>query len=184
MRFLFISSKCAAHEERLTVAVLAMALAGLTALIPPNLFAQSEPASSSIQGVWQVTEVATSGPNAVTNSSPQPGLHIFTARHYSVVTVNGRGPRPVLSEDLSNETAAQLLAVFGRSFTAQSGTYEVDGEKLTLSALVAKSPAAMAPGAFITASFKLDGKTLTITQDSNQVGPIRNPIKWKLTRIE
>jgi hypothetical protein len=112
----------------------------------------------------------------VTNSDPQPGLYIFTARHYSIVTVNTRQPRPTLPEDLSNVTAAQLLAVFGRSFTAQSGTYELAGEKLTLRALVAKSPALMAAGAFNTASFKLDGKTLTITQESNQAGPITTPL--------
>jgi len=42
----------------------------------------------------------------------------------------------------------------------------------------------MAPGAFSTAAYKLDGKTLTITSERNPAGPIENPTTWKLTRIE
>ncbi len=44
--------------------------------------------------------------------------------------------------------------------------------------------APMRSGVFNTASYKLDGKTLTITQELNQTGPVANPTTWKLTRIE
>ena len=60
-------------NKKLTLAVVATAVAGLMALIGAPLFAQSGAASqSTIQGVWRVTEVTTTGPNASTNKSPQP----------------------------------------------------------------------------------------------------------------
>jgi len=60
-------------NKKLTLAVVATAVAGLMALVGAPLFAQSGAASqSTLQGVWRVTEVTTTGPNASTNSSPQP----------------------------------------------------------------------------------------------------------------
>jgi hypothetical protein len=173
-------------NKKLRLGVVATAVAGLMALVGAPLFAQSGAASqSTIHGVWQVTEVTTTGPNASTNSSPQPSLYIFTPKHYSIVRVNGTMARPDLPQDQTTATAAQLLAVYGNNaFTAQSGTYEVAGGKLTTRAVVAKNTAPMRSGAFNTASYKLDGKTLTVTQESNATGPIANPTTWRLTRIE
>jgi hypothetical protein len=174
-------------NKKLTLAVAATALAGLMVLVGAPLLSQSGAASQpTIQGVWRITEVTTTGPNASTNKSPQPSLYIYTAKHYSIIRVNGTTPRPDLrAPDYPKATAAQLLAVWGPSaFAAQSGTYEVAGGKLTTRALVARGTGPMAPGAFNTSSYKLDGKTLTITQERNQTGPVENPTTWKLTRIE
>ena len=172
-------------NNKITLAIVAMAVAGLIALLGAPLFsplgAASEP---TLQGVWQITEVTTTGPNASTNNSPQPGLYIFTGKHYSIVRVNGTKPRPDLPADLKTATADQLLAVYGTGFTSQSGTYEVAGGKLTTRALVAKNTGPMRAGSFTTSSYKLDGKTLTITAESNQSGPVANPATYKLTRIE
>ena len=174
-------------NKKLTLAVAATAVAGLMALVGVPLLSQSGAASQpTIQGVWQVTEVTTTGKDASTNKSPQPSLYIYTARHYSRISVNGTKARPDLrQQDYPTATAAQLLAAWGPSgFAAQSGTYEVAGGKLTTRALVARGTGPMAPGAFATSSYKLDGKTLTITQERNQTGPTENPTTWKLTRIE
>jgi len=175
-------------NKKLTLAVAAMAVAGLMALVGAPLFAQSGAASqSTIQGVWRVTEVTRTGPNASTNSSPQPSQYIFTAQHYNIVRINATNTRPDLTRDQeSSATAAQLLAVYGfDALSAQSGTYEAAGGKLTTRALVAKANAPMASGAFSTAAYKLDGKTLTITQERGFDGkPVENPTTWKLTRID
>jgi hypothetical protein len=172
-------------NKKLRLAIATTAVAGLMALVGSPLFAQSGAASQSIQGVWRVTDVTTTGQNASTNSSPQPSQYIFTAGHYSIVRVNGTTARPDLPQDQMTATAAQLLAVYGNNaFTAQSGTYEEAGGKLTTRPLVAKNTAPMRSGAFNTASYKLDGKTLTITQESTGTGPVANPTTWKLTRIE
>ena len=174
-------------NRKFTLAVAATTVAGLMALVGAPLFSQSRAASQpTLQGVWRVTEVTTTGPKASTNKSPQPSLYIYTAKHYSLIRVNGTTARPDLPEDPTKATAAQLLAVWGPSaFAAQSGTYELAGGKLTTRALVARGTPPMAPGAFATSSYKLDGKTLTITQERGFNGkPVENPTTWKLTRIE
>jgi len=174
-------------NKKLTLAVGVTVLAGLMALVGAPLYAQSGAASqSSIQGVWQITQVTTTGPNASTNSSPQPSQYIFTPKHYSIVRVNGTKARPDLTRDQEQSaSAAQLLAVYGfDALSAQSGTYEVADGKLTMRALVARNNGAMAPGTSFTSSYKLDGKTLTITSERNPDGPVANPTTWKLTRIE
>jgi hypothetical protein len=174
-------------KKKLMLAVVATAVAGLIALLGAPLFAQSGAASqSTIQGVWRVTEVTTTGPNASKNSSPQPSQYIFTAKHFSFIRINATKPRPDLTRDTEpTATAAQLLAVYGfDALSAQSGTYEVAGGKLTTRAVVARGNGPMASGAFSTATYKLDGNTLTITQERNTAGPVANPTTWKLTRIE
>jgi hypothetical protein len=173
-------------NKKLTLTVVATAVAGLMALVGAPLLSQSRAASEpTIQGVWRVAEVTTTGPTASTNKSPQPSLYIFTARHYSLMRVNGTTARPDLPQDqVAKATAAQLLAVYGTALSAQSGTYELAGGKLTTRPVVAKNTFGMAPGASFTASYKLDGKTLTITSERNPAGPIENPTTWKLTRIE
>ena len=172
-------------NKKITLAVAATAVAGLMALVSAPLLSQSRAASQpTLQGVWRITEATTTGPNASKNSSPQPSLYIFTAKHYSIIRVNGTTPRPDMPQGQQDTaTAAQLLAVWG-PLTAQSGTYEVANGKLTTRPLVAKNTFAMASGVFATASYKLDGNTLTITPERNQTGPVANPTTWKLTRIE
>ena len=174
-------------NKKITLAVAATAVAGLMALVSAPLLSQSRAASQpTLQGVWRVTEVTTTGPNASTNKSPQPSLYIYTAKYYSLIRVNGTTARPDLPEDPTKATAAQLLANWGPSgFAAQAGTYELAGGKLTTRALVARGTRPMAAGAFSTSSYKLDGNTLTITQERGFNGkPVENPTTWKLTRIE
>jgi hypothetical protein len=42
----------------------------------------------------------------------------------------------------------------------------------------------MGPRVFITYSYKLDGNTLTMTQQRNQNGPFASPFTLKLVRLE
>ena len=172
-------------NKKLMLAVAAVAVAGLMALVGAPLLSQLSAASpSTIQGVWRVTEVTTTGTDGSTNKSPQPSLYIFTAKHYSLIRINGTTSRPDMPQGQQTKaTAAQLLAVWG-PVTANSGTYELAGGKLTTHAIVAKNTFAMAKGASSVSSYKLDGKTLTITSERNPSGPVANPTTWKLTRVE
>src|SRR5438105_5476482 len=121
----------------------AFALPSIVVLAGAIGLAQSRPASqSTLQGVWRVTAVTTTGPNASTNSQPQPGLYIFTAKHYSIVRVNGAKPRPDVPADIDKATADELRAVWD-PFTANAGTYEVAGGNLTTRPMVAKNPGVM-----------------------------------------
>jgi len=139
---------------------------------------------NSVQGVWRVVEAVITGPGARTIAfADRPNLTIITARHYSRVEVQADGPRPVLP-DVARATADELRAVWG-PFVSEAGTYEVTpGGVITMRPIASKNPAVMGPGVFITYSYKLDGDTLSLTQQRNQNGPFANPFTLKLVRVE
>ena len=137
-----------------------------------------------IQGVWRIVEATTTGPGARTIAfAERPNLTIITAKHYSRVEVQADGPRPVLP-DVARATADELRAVWG-PFVSEAGTYEVTpGNVITMRPIASKNPAVMGPGVFISYSYKLEGDTLSLTQQRNQTGPFANPFTLKLVRVE
>ena len=139
---------------------------------------------ASVEGVWRVVEAAITGPAARTIAfAERPNLTIITSRHYSRVEVQADGPRPILA-DVAKASADELRAVWG-PFVGEAGTYEVTpGNLITMRPIAAKNPAVMGSGVFITYSFKLDGDTLSLTQQRNQSGPFANPFTLKLVRVE
>ena len=142
---------------------------------------QSKP--TPLTGAWRVTEIAKTGPDASTNSNPQPGLYLFTGKHYSMVIVHGTQPRPDLNTNNTKATAAELTAAWS-SFTANSGTYEISGQTLSFHPIVAKTPSVMRPSnSGLVYTFKLENKTLTLKgQGNSNAGPPTTTIK--LTRVE
>ena len=139
---------------------------------------------AKLQGAWRVAEVKSTGPNARTNSNPQPGLVLFTGKYYSIMTVNSEQPRPDTPADAAKATGQQLAAVWG-PFTANSGAYEISGDTIVVHPQVAKNPQVMRAGSSTTYSFKLDGKTLTVTMIKDVGGAaVANPTTIKLTRVE
>jgi hypothetical protein len=138
----------------------------------------------SIQGVWRVVEATITGPGARTIAfADRPNLTIITARHYSRVEVQADGPRPILA-DVAKASADELRAVWG-PVVSEAGTYEATpGGLITMRPIASKNPAVMGPGVFITYSYKLDGNTLSLTQQRNQNGPYTNPFTLKLVRVE
>jgi hypothetical protein len=158
----------------------AMLIVGLTT--GQGIAAQSP--RNSLQGVWRVVEAVISGPGARTIAfAERPNLTIITARHYSRVEVQADGPRPVLP-DVAKASADELRAAWG-PLVSEAGTYEVTaGNVITMRPIASKNPAVMGPGVFITYSYKLDGDTLSLTQQRNQNGPFANPFTLKLVRAE
>jgi hypothetical protein len=138
---------------------------------------------SSIQGVWQVVEVTITGPSARTIPipEPRPNLTIITATHYSRVQVEADA-RPML-RDVTTASADELRAAWG-PFYGEAGTYTVEGNVITMHPIAAKNPATMAPKAFTTWSYKLEGNTLSVTALRNQDGPVTNPVTVKAVRVE
>jgi hypothetical protein len=158
-------------------------LSSVALLASIDVAAQSK--RGSLQGVWQTVEVTVTGPGARTIAipEPRPNLVIITAKYYSRVEDHSEGPRPILA-DVAKASADELRAVWD-PFIGEAGTYEVTaGNVMTMRPLVAKSPAAMAPGSFSTYSYKLDGDTLWVTFQKNQNGPIVNPVTVKAVRVE
>jgi hypothetical protein len=160
---------------------LLLVLLGAELLLAATVEAQTK---TSIQGVWQVVEVTMPGstPATITIPEPRPNLTIITARHYSRVQVEAEGPRPVIA-DVAKASADQLRAAWG-PFVGEAGTYEVKGNVITMRPIAAKNPAAMMHGAFTTWSFTLTGDTLLVTAETNQNGPIANPVTIKAVRVE
>lgn len=144
----------------------------------------AQSARASIQGVWRIEEARITGPQARTIAfAGRPNLTIITARHYSRVEIQADGPRPALA-NAATATADELRAVWG-PVVSEAGTYDVtpDGV-LTMRPIASKNPAVMGPGVFIAYSYKLEGDTLTLTQQRNQNGPFPNPFALKLVRVE
>jgi hypothetical protein len=145
---------------------------------PSGLEAQS--AADALQGAWQVTEVVTAGPAPRTLSSPQPSLLLFTGMYYSYTLINGQEPRPNLPRRAA--TAAELLTVWN-PFSANAGTFEVSGNTMTRRPIVAKSPDAMAPGAYNEYTFRLSADTLWVTAVRTEAGAARSPSTYRYVRV-
>jgi hypothetical protein len=133
-------------------------------------------------GVWRTLEVVVPGPAGRT-FKPGATLAIFHGRHYSRIEVHAEEPRPPLV-DQATASADELRAVWG-PFVGEAGTFELSGNNtITMTATVAKNPAAMKPGASNVFTYQRDGDLLTLTQVRSHGGPSRNPITIKLTRID
>ncbi len=134
------------------------------------LAAQSRPVSP-IVGVWSAVD---------RGGEATIGTVIFTRSHYSIV--NGKPNRPQV-EDVSTATAEQWRAMCD-PMTANTGTYEVSGDLLTLRSIFAKNPRAMAQGAFEVYGFRIEGDTLWMTLQRNPRGPVQNSAPRKFVRAE
>ncbi len=120
--------------RRLAVSLVLLASMGV---LPEIAEAQGSP---ELAGGWIVT--SWTSPDGVTNAEPQRGLFIFTAAgQYSMMYVNTDEPRPRYEGE--TQTEAETLAAYA-SFTANSGRYRVEGNKLTYEAYMAKDPNYMA----------------------------------------
>jgi Lipocalin-like domain len=161
----------------------AAALAATCVLVGGIVAAQQGGRSApSIVGVWRSAEVTTTGDNARTNTSPQPGFRIFTQRHYSMTAVTADKPRPELPP-LGKATDKEIAAAFG-PFIGEAGTYEIKGNEIHQRPIAAKVPNFMRSANVVVGRFKLEGDTLWITRKSDQDGPTKNPITVKWTRVE
>jgi hypothetical protein len=147
----------------------------------PAMTALGQTKRGPFEGVWQAVEVTLSGARAMT-VKPGANLTIFAGKHYSRIEVHTDKPRPVLANPAS-ATAEELREAWG-PFVAEAGTYEVADNLITLRPIVAKNPAAMAPGVTMVYSYKLEGDTLRLTAQRDRNGPVANPFTVKLVRVE
>ncbi len=112
--------------------------------------------SNPFDGAWVATSWVVDG-SAIEQA--QPGLIIFTGTHYSMMYANSVDPRAQYGDE--GMTDAEIIAAY-RSFTANSGRYEVNGNQLTTRAYVAKDPNYMGgwPENAETYTFRFEGETL------------------------
>jgi len=136
----------------------------------------------TLQGAWKVTEFSTSISSASKiTTTAQPGIFIFTKKHYSIMFLSIDKPRPEVPP--KNPTDAQKVAAW-EPLSANSGFYEINGTTLTTHPLIAKNPAVMKPGGFVTYDFIIQGNTLLLTPRESNTVPGGNPPTFKLARLE
>ena len=154
----------------------------LIVVLSVSAFAQSK---KGVEGVWQISEITMTGSDGkvMNMKATQPSMYMFTKNHYSIIYVQSDKPRDVM-EDYSKATQEQLFSIFVDDFVANAGTYEVKNGKLTVHPMVAKSPSYMQAGTWSTYSMKISGNTMTLTTESSNSGPYKNPTTFKLTRVE
>jgi len=167
-------------------------LKGLTLMVLCTTIVSAQSSTKkSIEGVWKVTEIVVTGEDASNVSRPQPGLIIFTQKHYSVMWVPGNQPRSLFKGE--NPTNDEKIAAYD-SFVANSGSYEVAEGILTLHPMVARSPNFMAGGVSKN-QLRIEGMTMWLTQKNTDLslrtgdrvaaasGPA-SETRLKLSRVE
>ena len=149
------------------------------------LLASAVASAQSVQGAWKRAEVVVKGgPEPGTNSSPQPGLMIFTKGYYSEMFVpsdEARKDHAGTGFDYTPTDAEKVRSY--DSFVANSGTYEISGSKLTTHTIVAKNPNRMSEHLSTTYEFELEGDTLWLTS-TRTAGGQQIETRTKLTRLE
>jgi hypothetical protein len=108
---------------------------------------------AAFDGVWRTVEVTVPGPTPQT-FRPTATLAIFHGRHYSRVEVH-----------------------------TDQEPFEVDGNTITMEAIVAKNPVAM-NGARSIYTFQRTGDTMTLTQVRSPKSARAIPVVIRLARVE
>jgi|SRR6185437_926792 len=128
-------------------------------------------AEPSLVGAWQLDPAA----------SGQSGLYIFTLTHYSMVAAGTE--RPDIA-DANKATADELRSMWG-FLLANSGTYAISGDLITIHPIAAKSPVVMKPGATEVYRFHIEGNTMTLRQVRNARGVmVQSADVRKFIRVE
>ncbi|HSE66456.1 MAG TPA: lipocalin-like domain-containing protein [Gemmatimonadales bacterium] len=119
-----------------------------------------------IYGAWTLIQSSlASRDTTITNGSPQPGLLVFSKRHYSLMLVEGSAPRTPFAEP-SRPTEAEKLAAYD-TFVGHSGTYVVADSLIEMHVVVAKSPSLMGTDlrtSFARFVYRIQGDTLWLAR--------------------
>jgi hypothetical protein len=118
------------------ILVPALAAAFMTAASPNR-------GPEQLRGGWTLASASLVGRDTtIVNRWPQPGLVIFTGRHYSLMYVEGSAPRSPFADPM-RPTDAEKLKAFD-TFVGHSGSYTVVDSVIRMHVVVAKSPSMMA----------------------------------------
>lgn len=149
----------------------------ILALVSIGACAPSGSSPDSLLGAWQIIETTTTTPDSTwVDSDPEPGLYVFTERHFSNMLIQG-GPRAPFP---TNPTPEQRLAAYD-PFIADAGSYVRTDSTLVTSNRIAKVPNVMNSG--VTYRYTLSGDTLLLTF-SGGWAPSDGEITYRLTRLQ
>jgi len=129
-------------------------------------YASGPESQGSLRGAWKIVRMSlTNGDQTTTNSSPQPGLVLFTESHYSLTYVEGNQVRKMFADPLRPTDAEKVEAY--NTFVAHSGTYTVSDSVIAMQPDIAKAPHLMAGelrNTFFRFAHQFTGDTLRLTR--------------------
>jgi hypothetical protein len=161
------------NKTRVMIVVLLVALLAAT-----GTFRARAASNGPLKGAWKATEL-TVGPQA----RKTVGLAIFSDSHYSIMVFDAEAERPDVV-DVSKATVEEMRGLWA-GWIANAGTYDVNGDLVTIHPTGAKIPLVMKPGANEVYRYKIDGNTLTWTQQRNARGvAVTNGPAYKFVREE
>lgn len=138
-------------------------------------------APAGLAGAWRIVETTTRTPDSSwVDDSPQPGLYIFTGRHFSIMLIPQDSPRAHLREDASPE---ERLAAY-ENFIADAGSYEASDSSLTMRNFIAKWPNAMNGGAGGPYRYQLSVDSLTLSFKGAWAVDAGGEITYRLVRLK
>ena len=121
-----------------------------------------------LHGAWRIIQSSlTTGETKTTNASPQPGLVLFTDRHYSLMYVEGQLPRKPFTDPIRPTDAEKLEAY--ETFVGHSGTYSVSDTLIAMEVVISKWPNLMGTElrtSFARFAYHIGGDTLRLTRRS------------------
>jgi hypothetical protein len=161
--------------QRLVVCALLILVFGLN--LDTAAVKQQPDFAKGIVGVWRAVASVDESIASQTERSHQPAIYIFTARHYSILSISGADPRPDVPQGLPE--VERKLAIYDHwaRLTAHSGTYEIRGSEMTTTPMVAKNNRVMTPLGIEHWRIRVDGEALWLTN----IGP---KYRVKLARLE
>lgn len=132
---------------------LAIALSAITGCAPTS-------EAESIKGAWRLVHAEERDSAGKPSVKPvQSGFAFFTDMHYAVIWSQGTDPAAPFGTAWT-PTDSERLERFD-AFTANAGTYQINGSTLTATPAVAKVPDFMGGSAIY--DFALEGDTLSLT---------------------
>lgn len=166
--------------------VLAGLAASLLAISGHAAFAGPALTTKDLEGVWKVTKVVKTGPNAGTNTHLQASLAIYSGGYFSIVrddSLEPRKPAPA-AKDPKKLTDAEKVAFYDEwaPFIASGGTYEVRGHTIITHNILAKRAA----GATATEEadiVQFTGDTYVVRPQPNPLTPPGEVVERTYTRI-
>ena len=149
----------------------------LLAAIMPSVHT---PQGVPIRGAWRIVRTSLTAGEPSFRDYTQPGLVLFTARHYSLMYVEGDAPRKIF-RDPARPTDAEKLDAFD-TFVGHSGTYSLEDSIIAMNVEVAKLPNLMGPAlrsTFARFVYQIKGDTLFLTRRA-----MRGAFAMQLIRAE
>ena len=139
------------------------------------------PQSASLHGAWRMVRTSlTAGEQPSFHEYTQPGLILFTARHYSLMYVEGNESRRMF-RDPARPTDAEKLDAFD-TFVGHSGSYSLEDSIVAMHIEIAKLPNLMGPElrtTFARFAYQITSDTLRLTRRTT-----RGTFAMQLVRVD